>query len=530
MIERLVRGGETLRGVARANWMNLAFVGAAILYAIPSFFYPFGRDQSILYYVGREWLRGRMPYRDALDVKPPAIYLVHALAIDLFGEHQWGIRVFDLLVLFAIAAISAWLVKKSRGDKMAAWGPMCLLVVALYYSIFDFWETAQVEIWESLSLLAAYAVARTWRRLHYAGLVSGALVALACLFKLTAVVVGIVPAVVLLARAFHARPTRLQQLASTALAALAFLAGGMIVVFELVGYFSAHFALKELLDVVIGYTLHYAKFKQTPLAVGLPWARRICFDQSRLFFALLALSAMVGVSVGKKETHRGPRRDTWMAVIFVLAAGISVAMQRKFWSYHWIVALGPVALVIGYGVAEMVAASRGRGIAATWIVAMLSFLGAPTWVANDKVSTYIVTKHFWQYRLGSISRDAYLADFINPVIGYLYAPEEEVGNLVRDRARPGDKMIVRGFEPAIYVVSGLASPSPFASEAPLLDPTLDYRREEWLARHEHMCWVYDPPRFAVTFTTATYDIERITERGYHPIATVERFVVLEKNE
>src|SRR4051812_13773256 len=68
-----------------------------VLFGAVSLTYPFGRDQGLYYYVAREWVaHGSIVYRDVLDHKTPGIYALHALAIRLFGEHTWGIRIADL--------------------------------------------------------------------------------------------------------------------------------------------------------------------------------------------------------------------------------------------------------------------------------------------------------------------------------------------------------------------------------------------------------------------------------------------------
>ena len=40
-----------------------------------------------------------MPYRDAWDVKGPVAYLLYAIPGGLFGRNQWGLRLFDLVML-----------------------------------------------------------------------------------------------------------------------------------------------------------------------------------------------------------------------------------------------------------------------------------------------------------------------------------------------------------------------------------------------------------------------------------------------
>ncbi|HSO32515.1 MAG TPA: hypothetical protein VLT33_08365, partial [Labilithrix sp.] len=69
-----------------------------MLFGAISLPYPPGPDQGLYFYIGREMVRhGAMPYRDMLDQKTPAIYLLYAALIRVFGEHIWGIRVAEWL-------------------------------------------------------------------------------------------------------------------------------------------------------------------------------------------------------------------------------------------------------------------------------------------------------------------------------------------------------------------------------------------------------------------------------------------------
>src|SRR5688572_15131728 len=86
--------------VPEALWADAVLGAAAIVVGLSSVWFPFGRDQGLFYYVGREWLeRGAIPYRDVWDHKTPLIYAVHAAAIAVFGPGMWPIRIVELLLM-----------------------------------------------------------------------------------------------------------------------------------------------------------------------------------------------------------------------------------------------------------------------------------------------------------------------------------------------------------------------------------------------------------------------------------------------
>jgi hypothetical protein len=149
------------------------------------------------------------------------------------------------------------------------------------------------------------------------------------------------------------------------------------------------------------------------------------------------------------------------------------------------------------------------------------------WITNNRVSYRTVTTSFWEYLRGYQTRTAYLQKFVGGY-GYNYLQQESIGETIRGRARPGDQVIVRGFEPTIYAVSGLRCPSRFFSDFPLTDPLVkNYNTTTWPAEHERTCWT-NPPRFVVTFTRNPQDVKAIIDRGYYKAAYSGPFVLLQR--
>ena len=200
-------------------------------------------------------------------------------------------------------------------------------------------------------------------------------------------------------------------------------------------------------------------------------------------------------------------------------------MQQKFYSYHWGVMVPFLVLGAGYGLSEgMRYNARLTGWLAVAAV-MVGFIYAPPWLVNTKVNYQTMTKSFWGYAAGYGERAVYLEPFIGG-FGYNYRDNEIIGEIIRKCAQPGDQLHVRGFEPAIYAVSGLRSPSRFFHEIPFIDTKLQYRHGEWLHEHQRALLTC-PPRFIVTFSHDTYDLRSLLKRGYLKIASAGRFVLLE---
>ena len=54
---------------------------------------PLERDEGLYAYIGQEILRGNLPYRDAMDQKPPGIHYIYSTIITAFGATPEGIRI-----------------------------------------------------------------------------------------------------------------------------------------------------------------------------------------------------------------------------------------------------------------------------------------------------------------------------------------------------------------------------------------------------------------------------------------------------
>src|SRR5512141_2880099 len=60
-----------------------------------------GRDQGFYVYIGDEIVHGRLPYADAWEGKPPAIFYLNALGIWLARGSRWGVWIIEVLFLVA---------------------------------------------------------------------------------------------------------------------------------------------------------------------------------------------------------------------------------------------------------------------------------------------------------------------------------------------------------------------------------------------------------------------------------------------
>src|SRR5688572_7568254 len=74
-----------------------------------------GRDYGFYVYIGDQIVHGKLPYRDAWESKPPAIFYVNAIGLWLGRGSRWGVWIIELIALLAAATISFSTMRKLWG-------------------------------------------------------------------------------------------------------------------------------------------------------------------------------------------------------------------------------------------------------------------------------------------------------------------------------------------------------------------------------------------------------------------------------
>jgi hypothetical protein len=496
---------------ARVDWIGglLAFC-----FGLPTLGYAYGRDQALFCYVGREWASGRLPYRDAFDLKPPGIYAMYALAGELFGFQLWSIRVLELLGVLALGAAVALAVRRDRPIVRGELGAAMLLASAAYYTVFDYWDSGQAEFWEGLLALSGYLAAERMRDPLRAAVVAGLLGGAAIVFKTPVAVVLPIAGCVVVARAFRQGPHAAVLAFVLHCAAAAAVVGLVLAYFALRGGWPALVELAE-------YTANYVKITsvEADAKESLHW---FWTDVAWTWSELLLVWFALGVVLAARRRGRDVLVGQALASLLMLTAVISVAAQRKFWAYHFVVVTPFVLLAAAYGFAELARLRRAAVLPAVILTAWIGVVWTPHWGTTPNVTYPSYTRSFWAYVHGTMRRREFIAQFTGPY-GYDYALEERVGDKIGELAKPGDQLHVQGFEPAIYIHARLASPSRFASDAPIALTA----SEKWKAEHEQALWT-KRPRFFVTYIMNGSDIDAAKAHGYKPLDQLERFYWLER--
>lgn len=496
-----------------------------VLLGLPSLLYPFGRDQGLYFYVAREWvLRGSVPYRDVLDHKTPGIYLLHATSILLFGEVEWGIRVMEILGVVGFGlAIGSLQGRRGHSVPDGVRGASIALLALLYFGFFDFWNSAQSELWYSgLGMCALWAAVRV-ERLAHASFVAGIFSGIAILMKPPALWFVLLAICMIGLRVRRDARPRLPTLLR---AALLFALGASAVPAAVLGYFGSKHALLALLDIVVGANAYYVKHEAGAPA-GFTWV-----DYTGTILTYLApFTVLFPLGTAALAVRRRNARESSVLAVAALTAGVlAVVMQGKYYLLHWAACIVPFAYV------GMIAL---RGItqwaAPRWRAALAVVAIAAGYVSTSRIPHNGVAGDRWSllsaeiaYLRGRAPRSTLDESFAIPQIGFSRAQSRRVGDWLREHTTLDDNVAVRGFQPEIYAIAQRRHIGRFFWTTFLTADARKYRREEWRAEDLHDLETH-PPKYAVTLTQihdGPDSTEWFATLGYRPVVELGEFTIV----
>ena len=481
--------------------VGIALGALGVAFGSVSLSFPFGRDQGGPYYVAREWLRhGALPYRDTFEQKPPGIVGVHALAIALLGDHMVSIRILELACVVALGLVCARLATPARDPVPAGVGGASVLAACvLYFGFFDFWNTAQCEIWCTTAALGSACVATRMKAERRAWVVGGLLGGLALLFKPPAAGLVALAGLSALGRAAHGPGPRARRVG---LATLLFCAGAAAPVAILAAYLAIAGALPAAVDIQVGANGWYLRH-QTHVTSVFEVLQRThgLYKLYEPVSALLLEAVLLGLAAGVVRGDRELRDRHGYALVACACAAAGVLAQMKLYLYHWGLMVGPATLVASNVALDAVALARWRWPSRPSTLAAGLFAGnlvvayALTGRAANRWGEEVVAVASWL--TGRTDDEAFGRSFDSPAVDYSFEDARETAAWLREHTSPADEVAVRGLDAEIYAMAGRRFHGRFFCTNFLTDPYLAYRREEWL-REDRAAFEHDAPRWVVT--------------------------------
>jgi len=446
----------------RWRWVTMALILLTIA-ALPTMLYPLTRDQGTYAYIADLMLHGGVPYRDALDLKPPGVYVLYAVGFLVFGRSEMAIRWIDMLFTLFAAVSVYWLalelLAKREAAALAGW-----LYAMGYVSFVHFYAVANPESFMVpflvLSLVAVTKGVRQGAYQHFlwSGLAAGA----GLWLKPTAVIV-LAPALAC-AAAFLWRgrppPRKLGAQAGP------FLVGALAVILAPAAFLYDR-GLSQLLELWRDYGLGgYQQASGLVLGSGPLAVLDVLLGYLR-DWQLLAWLTAAGCLLGLARAES--RRVGLVLSAFLAAALASVCWQGKFFEYHWVPALAPASILSAWALSSLWEEARAGGRGGTWdargVFSALALIGLLLLGIYDRFPVY---RRLAGYLQGSITREEYDRQFD---IGrdYSHVAATQAAAYLRDRTSPGDTVLIWGAEPLLHFLSQRRSPTRFIFPYMLFD-------------------------------------------------------------
>ena len=440
----LIRGGSLL----------------AALWVVMSFTYPFGWDQGLFAWVGDAIVRGGLPYRDAWDFKGPLLYYVYALAQWLFGVHLWSIRVVDATFL-GVASAAVFRTAAALADKRTAL--FAAVLYLLWYASHSYWHTSQPDGWAGMLLIVAVGLLLS-DFYPTAGRVAGAgfCLGLAALLKPLWLVFILVPGI------YIGLSKQMNRVQST----LILLAGWLLPIAAMAGWFASQGALNDVVDVHLKYSAFYA---------GLASDDRLK-NLAQYFLSARVITVLLPVSIyGLAVLWRDRQPAAFLFVVWVGTTVVLVTAQGRFYAYHWLPMLPAMSVLTAFGLRELHHSAKTFA----HIIAAVALLSCAAPVVLE-------LSRFAAWRAGAIDRAAYFDGYGEPGM------DMRAVEWLRTTAGPG-KVYGFGFHCDVPWLSGRESVSRFCYGLPLMlgvstPIQTQYRAEVLKALRS------DPPKYIIVGT------------------------------
>lgn len=406
---------------------------------------PFERDEGLYAHIGQEILRGGLPYRDAMDQKPPGIHYIYATLITIFGATTEGIRIGTALysagTLLAIFLCS----RRVFGTGAGLWA-------AMLYGIFSSGPLIRGSSSNSEVFMVLPVVLSVYLLLLWADRPKTVIVALSGLLLGSAMVIKTVALphvlagflfVLITAYRTHGWRKTLSDTVAFSCCSIIPLAGSAL-----------FFYFKGAFQDYYYWTIEFNKMYGTTSPAE--FFHRMGLGLSRTAPELLPMAAPALITIFRIFTAERSGR-TFLLAATLAAAFVGLSMPTKFFEHYFIQLVPPLAILAGAGVAYVT--SQRKSIA---ILAVLPFVAATAYWATTDYKFYL------SYSPDQVSAKKYASEvFVN---------NAKIARYVKERTTPADYIFQWGFEPEIYFLADRRSPNLYTVHF-----AVDASRDPWQA-------------------------------------------------
>ena len=396
------------------------------------------RDSGVFLYTGWRVLQGEIPYLQIWDHKPPVIYYLDAFGLWLGNGSILGVWVLEVIFLWVAASVCFMLTKRIFGLFTAIVISFLWIFSAIYFLVGGN-LTTEYPLPMQFCLLWFFYEAEKSRSYGWKGIALGVISAFLFFTRQTAIAIPVAIGIYLvLARIRNREYRRLLK------DGISILAGSLIVICLITGYFAFKGALQPFWDIAFLYNFSYVDERDNldriyALAQGLNQLQNIGLAQ----LSFLGWAAAFVLSIFNKERIRSEVRP--LIIMALLAFPLEM----------WFVSLGGRPRVPYFLVLIPIFSIFAGFI--FWLIFESILKDVPVFVGAGLVV-------FLVFSLGFV----FIADYSEMAKNSLQPSEGgEIISYIRDHSAPNDFVLMWGAEASYNFASRRASPSRFVYQTPL---------------------------------------------------------------
>lgn len=421
-----------MRHINKHREIILLVLIVAAAFSLRMFFLhePFERDEGWYGTIAQEILHGGIPYRDAIDQKPPGVFYLYAVGMALFGHTPEAVRIFTALYASVTLLAVYWLARRLAGEVAG----LCAGAVCAFVSSAPLLQASssnsEVFLVLPLMLSACAFVAGYQRKSLLLLAASGFCAGLAMLIKPVAL-----PYLLLLA-AFSLLFNRNEGVKGAGKSVLVFLLPSVLLALFTLLYFYANGAFAEFMYWNVTVPLKYSRGGVGVKGFSLQFT--LNYLRSELIFpALLSLPAFVWLLGFKRSL------PAILTALLLPVSCLAVLMPGMNFPHYYIQLVPFMSVLSGVTLALVIEGKR-----------LLFWCAAP---AIAGLFTYYVSNDY-RFYLKLTPEQVSVTKY-----GDKFAKSVHVARYLQQRTTATDYIFQWGFEPELYFLSQRRTPVPYIS-------------------------------------------------------------------
>ncbi len=439
---------------------------------------PFTRDQGIYAYNGWRWLADDTLYADTFGHKGPLLYIIYAVCLDLSGGAMWAVNLADIVFRAATVAfvfLAAREISGSRASLLAA-----LFAALPLAGVFNScWWNAQAETFMLPALAgSAWLLLRFQRKGQAWNLaLAGFIAAQAVMLKWSAFahVLLLYLWIVIVSRGPAQALTDTKGLARLRTHGIG--AGFLLGVILWLFYLAVAGALSDMWELAVVFNSFHARAAFAGFDLS---SVELFFVRANHVFSFVPL-CVLGLAI--KRDSRRIDEGTAFALLWLLIALLQLFSQARFFLYHYLVVIPPLAVVAAVGMerawkklADLLSAKSATIIAGLFLAALVLVFA---------VRFYCITRSYqtFAYLAGDISRSEYWSRFSEDDESgkgdFNFLATTAAASYARENSAPNSTLLVFGYEPLMNYLAGRPAPTRFEIDYPLTFEPRSKRAHEY---------------------------------------------------